>query len=494
MFGGVVPGPFLRWYSWNARPYCTSRNSSSSSFSRVALCLALGIATVIHRAPIPITTIRTAITNPDASDCCERMNVLSSVSQRMIKHIRPLAPVFGLFLTLGVAACDKVPLLAPTGTVINLTATSEIAALNSSVDLIAVLIENGTSSGTGTGTASTSSSSSAAGTPVQNGTVVSFTSTIGRIEPAEAKTSNGRVTVKLVTTGESGKATITAFSGGAKSTIQVTIGSAAVKTITVSASPSNLSSNGGTTTVSARVEDSNGNGLVGVPVTFTSTRGTLGAGSANTNSVGIATTTLTTTAAADVTASVGAVNSKVTIGVAARATISVTGPSSTVSVSSPATFTVNTGSTVPVTNVTINYGDGTSKALGALSGSQSVTHFYASTGIFDVTIAATDADSVVTTAGTQVAIVGIGLGLQSSAATVARGTAILFTAAVTPNTVAIDHFEWDFGDGTNKETTTSTTQNHVFDPAITAGIKTVSVRVVPLYGASYVTSIQIPVT
>lgn len=409
----------------------------------------------------------------------------------MIKHIRPFAPVFGLFLTLGVASCDKVPLLAPTGTVINLTSTSEFAALNSSVDLIAVLIENGTaSSGTGTGTAATSSSSSAAGTPVQNGTVVSFTSTIGRVEPAEAKTSNGRVNVKLVTTGESGKATITAFSGGAKSTIQVTIGAAAVKTITVSASPSNLSSSGGTTTVSARVEDSNGNGLVAVPVTFTTTKGTLGSPSATTNSAGVATTTLTTTAAADVTAAVGSVNSKVTIGVATRATISVTGPASTVSVSSPAAFTVNTGTSVAVTNVTINYGDGSSKSLGAVSGSQAVTHFYSSTGIFDVTVTATDPDGVVTSAGTQVAIVGLNVAISANPTTGVHPAAITFTATVTPNTASIERYEWDFGDGTSTSSSSST-QNHVF---VVANTYTVRVTVIPLYGPSYSTTMQIVIT
>ncbi|TAK12047.1 MAG: hypothetical protein EPO35_11725, partial [Acidobacteria bacterium] len=275
-------------------------------------------------------TIRTTRANPPASDCEERMSVLSFSLSCMSRFSRLSIILAGLGLTaaLGLTACERVPLLAPTGTVINLTLASDVAALNSSVDVIAVLIENGGTSGTGTGT---SSSTTAAGTPVQNGTVVSFTTTIGTIEPAEAKTQNGRVNVKLVTGGQSGKATITAYSGGAKSTAQITIGAAAVDHILTTASPANLSSSGGSTTISARVEDVSGNGLVGIPVQFTSTKGTLSASTVNTNSNGVATTTLSTTVAADVTATVGAKTSKVTVNVATRASVTVTGPTSTVS-------------------------------------------------------------------------------------------------------------------------------------------------------------------
>ena len=52
-----------------------------------------------------------------------------------------------------VAACDKVPLLAPTGSVITLLATTTTVSLNSEVMIIATVIENGTAAaGTGTGT------------------------------------------------------------------------------------------------------------------------------------------------------------------------------------------------------------------------------------------------------------------------------------------------------------------------------------------------------
>jgi len=68
--------------------------------------------------------------------------------------------------------------------------------------------------GSGTG-GTTTTSRTGAGTPVQNGTLITFTTTIGRIEPSDARTHNGQVTVKLITSGTSGLATITAYSGGA---------------------------------------------------------------------------------------------------------------------------------------------------------------------------------------------------------------------------------------------------------------------------------------
>lgn len=390
----------------------------------------------------------------------------------------------------GLAACDKVPLLAPTGTVINLTLASEVAALNSDVEVIAVLIENGGSS-SGTGTNSTTT---AAGTPVQNGTLVSFTTTIGSIEPAEARTNNGRVTVKLHTGGTSGKATVTAYSGGAKSTTQLTIGAAAVDHILTTAAPASLSSAGGTTTVSARVEDADGNGVSGVAVQFTTTKGTLSASSANTNSNGVATSVLTTTAAATVTATVGAKTSQVTVNVATAASLTVSGPSSSVSVSSPATFTVNAGSTVPLKNITITYGDGDSQNLGAFTGSQPSTHYYSTAGIKTVTVAGTDPDGILVQSSTQVAITNLTVTVSASPTSGTRGTTVFtFTSTVSPSTASIDSYTWEFGDGVT-DTTNGGSITHVYETSVAPGTKTVTVTVRPTFGNTYKAIVQVVVS
>lgn len=404
---------------------------------------------------------------------------------------------FGLAVLAGPVACERVPLLAPTGTVINLTLASDVAALNSSVDVIAVLIENGGAAGTGTGTAS---STTGAGTPVQNGTVVSFTTNIGTIEPAEAKTQNGRVNVKLMTNGQSGKATITAYSGGAKSTAQITIGAAAVDHITTTAAPANLGANGGTSTISARVADTSDNGLAGIQVQFTTTKGTLSAAAATTNSSGVATTTLSTTAAADVTATIGAKSSKVTVTVASRGslTVSMTAPTGgSVAKTVPASFSVDAGSgagAVQLSNITIEYGDGSSAPLGAFTGARSVVHCYSSSGIKDVRASGTDPDGLTVSSSTQVAVTSLAATLSSGGAVV--NTSITFLATVTPASTPapqIGSYDWEWNTGEGFTTTsTGPSQTHVYT---TIGRKTVTVRVNPGCGAgSFTVSMEIQIS
>src|SRR5688572_17204763 len=84
-------------------------------------------------------------------------------------------------------SCDKVPLLAPTGSVITLFATATTVPSTGSMEIVATVIEQGSTSAPSTPstpgtpttpTTPTASSSPGAGTPVHNGTVVTFTTTI----------------------------------------------------------------------------------------------------------------------------------------------------------------------------------------------------------------------------------------------------------------------------------------------------------------------------
>src|SRR4029453_1995150 len=210
-----------------------------------------------------------------------------------------LAVLTCLSVTLFSASCDKVPLLAPTGSVITLFGTATTVPSNGSMEIVATVIEQGSTSatttppagGAATPTAPTSSSSPGAGTPVHNGTVVTFTTTIGRIEPAEARTNNGQVRVTFFANGQSGTATITAFSGGASGKLEnLKVGSAGADHLLLTASPQALPCSGGPSTVSARVEDVSGVGLPAVPVTFTTTKGAVNPGSVITDSNGTAAT------------------------------------------------------------------------------------------------------------------------------------------------------------------------------------------------------------
>src|SRR5215471_5365145 len=207
-----------------------------------------------------------------------------------------LVLVPAVLLGLSGAACNKMPLTAPSGTSITLIASTNTLPVNGSTDVTAVLVEGGqtTNSGNNGGTTVTPG----AGTPVQNGTHVSFTTTLGHMEPAEAQTNAGKAVSKLIANGQSGTATITAISGAASKTMTVAIGAAGASHIAVTANPQALPATGGTATIIANVQDAQGNGLLGVPVSFSTSAGTLSQTTVVSDNGGNAITQLTTNAAA----------------------------------------------------------------------------------------------------------------------------------------------------------------------------------------------------
>ncbi|MCC7044682.1 MAG: Ig-like domain-containing protein [Acidobacteria bacterium] len=377
------------------------------------------------------------------------------------------------------ASCDKMPLVAPTGTAITLVATANALPVNGATDIVAVLIEGALQGGTGTDGGTTAAG---AGTPVHNGTVVTFTTTLGRLEPAEAKTTAGRATVRLVADGRSGTATVTAFSGGASQTLEVNIGSAAAERIAVTAEPQSLPGTGGTTTISARVEDAQGNGIAGIAVAFSTSRGSLSQPSAISNAAGIATTSLTTTQEATVTASAGGATAgltgTVTVTLKPRTTVSVTAPTAAV-VGVPASFVVTVGANAIITNVVVSFSDGGSQSLGAITGATQVAHVFRNPGVATVTATATDSEGGTGSASAQVAVAPLQVSLSVSPSTVQVGSLASFTATPSAGAV-IERYEWNFNDGRGTVVTGPT----AFVSYTTAGTRPVSVRAIPLGGGT----------
>jgi PKD repeat protein len=375
---------------------------------------------------------------------------------------RPHALSAALALALAIASCDRVPLTAPTQSTIQLFKTASSVPLNGSIDILASVTEQ-------------------AGTPVQNGTLVSFTTTLGRMDPSEARTTNGKVTVKLVAGAQSGTATVTAFSGAAESaTVDVPVGAGAANTISVSASPANVSANGGTVQIIAVVQDEAGNGLSGVPVTFSTTAGTLSSTNATTNSSGQAQVSLTTTTEATVTARAGSASETVTVGVSALPTISISvSPTSPIE-DQPATFTITVtpaSSGNAIRSVRLDFGDGDFEDLGAVSGTTTQTHTYGSDGSKTVTVTATDSAGQTASQSVVIEVINktpIGVVLSFSPDAPAVNTVITFNAEVTlPTGVTATQYAWNFGDGSTKVTTgAQTTKSYS-----TAGTKHVTVTV-----------------
>lgn len=189
-------------------------------------------------------------------------------------------------------SCERVPLLAPAGSTLTLTSSASTLPINGSTTLVAQVLE-------------------AAGTAPQSGTHVAFTTTLGTVRPPDAETDlAGRVVVIFSAGDQSGTATITALSGGASTgttgAVKIAVGAAAVGRVIVNANPALVPANGGQSTISAVVLDSNGNNLPSAPVVFTTSAGTLTFGVVNSDLNGVASTVLTTSTTATVTASVGA--------------------------------------------------------------------------------------------------------------------------------------------------------------------------------------------
>jgi hypothetical protein len=410
-----------------------------------------------------------------------------------MKPLASLGAAFGAITILSFAsACDKFPLLAPTGSVISLFATANTVPLNSEIEIVANVIENGvTQSGNGTtgtpGTTTTGTTTPGAGTPVQNGTLVSFTTTIGRIEPSEARTNNGQVRVKFISGAQSGTATITAFSGGASGKLEnLKVGSAGVERVLISASPQTLGPSGGTSTITARVEDVSGTGLAGIPVTFTTDAGSLSPSSSTTDSFGNATTTLNTSRAAKVTANVAGKTAEVSEGLNPRPGITLAGPTTPVSAGVPATFTVGVGATANIRDVTIDFGDGERRSLGAISGSTTIQHTYLEPGTFNVSATANEASGFNETVSTAVTILPgqpPAVIITASNTNPSVGETVIFTATVSGATSTVLRYEWNFGNGA-VPATAETTGNRATASYSNTGTKIITVRVVQATGPS----------
>ncbi len=378
-----------------------------------------------------------------------------------------------LLAALAASACDKVPLLAPTNTTIRLVAGLGVLPVAGSTEITAVVIES-------------------AGTAVQNGTVVTFTSSLGTIDPREARTQNGQVTVRFIAGAQSGAAKIGAFSGGSKSEdIEILVGAAAVGAVSIRAETAFVPSTGGTTGVIAQVIDKGGNPLRGVPVGFSTTAGQLSQSSVLTNDSGEARTELTTSTNSDVTATIGgsttAQTAKVTITARDLPAIAVTAASSlgvanTTETGLPIIFTLTPPANAGIRTARIDYGDGTSENLGAVPAAISRSHVYTRSGSYIVNVTATDAFGF--TGTTTLAVVvndrsTVGVQINAQVPTLPGNGLVTFTISTTGTiSGSIRTFDWDFGDGSAGTTTTGPATAHRYS----AGTYTVRVRVVTTTG------------
>ena len=128
-------------------------------------------------------------------------------------------------------ACERVPLLAPSGSTLTLTSPTTALPVNGTAPIGVQVIEP-------------------SGTPPHSGTHITFTTTLGTLFPTEAETDlSGQAIVQFRAGSASGTATISGISGGASvaatGVVKILVGTAAVGKVVINASPSLVPSLGG---------------------------------------------------------------------------------------------------------------------------------------------------------------------------------------------------------------------------------------------------------
>lgn len=373
------------------------------------------------------------------------------------------------------ARCDRVPLLGPTGSTISVSAQSSTLAPGASTQVTATVVESG-------------------GTPVHDGTLVRFSASLGRVDPAEVETRGGSATTTFIAGTTSGTAQVRATSGAASggegeaaaNVVSITIGGAAATVVTVSASPSRVGPSGGTVSIVAAAVDAAGNRLVGVPITFSTDVGTLSSSSAITDANGEARVSLSTDRQAVVTARVGDKSGTVTVTVSTAGTVSLTtAPANPVPIGTPVTLTV-TPATGTSPRVVVTWGDGTTEDLGIVAAARSVTHSYQSPGSYTVTATAT-ADGQAFSTATAVTVAprpAINVNVSAAPTSPNQCDAVTLTATVTGDTSAsVSSYTWTIDSNeTSEDETFTTTGNQVTRAWQEPGRKAVTVTVTTIDG------------
>lgn len=371
----------------------------------------------------------------------------------------------GVLAMLVAISCDRVPLLAPTNSTVTLDAGSRVVETGGTTSVSAMVIEQ-------------------SGTPVQNGTVVRFTTTLGRLDPVEAQTRNGVATTMFLAGNDSGVAEVRATSGGAggssttttppsnggttpptttttttnSNVVLISVGSAAVDTVTVRANPSSVSSSSGATvSVIATVVGTAGRLLPNIPVSFSATRGTLSATTATTDAQGEARVTLNTNGDTDISVAAGTKTATTKItgvpGPAVTLTCAPTGGGSSCAgaiVGQAVVFTaqraIGSGN---VTSAVLDFGDNSSVTLGTLSGTETIPHAYAQAGTYTARLTATDGNET----STAVQVVLVTAATASVTATISTAPrTVTATGAVS---MSVTQYQFTWGDGSAPTTGTS---------------------------------------
>lgn len=402
---------------------------------------------------------------------------------------RTIAFLAFCLLTFISAACDKMPLVSPPDSAIVLSINTTRLAVNGTAQITAIVTEPG-------------------GNAPQNGTNVTFITTLGSIDPVDAQTRNGRATATFFAGSRSGTAAIRAFSGGAETEpIDVSVGGASVQFLSLRVESSSLS--GTTTVIVATALDDAGNPVPGAPISFSADKGRfITSATVVADNNGEAHVTLATSETATVTARTGGIAGATvtaTITIAAPGSIALVqispAPPAPAEVGQPVVFTLTPSTGTFFSEVVVDFGDGTIQNLGAVSAPRTIQHTYTRRGTFTVT--ARGVTGIGTTAvGTLPVIVNDAAPLTvtvtatpNPVSLVAGQGLVNFTATATAGStttpISIARVQWSWGDGTPDAIGTALTINHRYD---TPGTYVATVRITATDGRTGSGAVTVRVT
>ena len=372
------------------------------------------------------------------------------------------------------AGCGEKTILAPSGAALSLVSTATAVSFNGTASVSARIL-------------------TAQGAAAPDGTLVTFSTTLGTVAPVEVPTAGGVAMTTFTAGPASGTAVVTANSGSVGGGgVNIAVGVAAVARVQVTPTPPVIPFGGGSSVIAALVVDANNNPLAGIPVTFATTAAgaTIAPATLKTDPKGIAQSTLTSSRPATVTVTaaaapsdpgfgaVGTIQGTTSVAIGPQPVPVVTvAPPPTPMAQVPATFVIGAvpapGSNTTITNVTVAFGDNTSANLGAVSGPAiSVQHIYATGGTYTVSVTATDSAGGTTTAA---AVIAVGFQPPAGVKIVADpivpvpplppapGTSlVMLTATMVPPTLVGTQFVWTFGDSSATVATTLNQAQHEY--------------------------------
>lgn len=156
--------------------------------------------------------------------------------------------------------CESVPSLAPSGSSIVLIANPETVEVDVGVSIITAIVTDPD------------------GQPVSNGTLIYFSTSLGRLEHQSMETVNGICNNTFYAGNITGEALIRAHSGGAGSSdVIVRVGNKPAEIMVLTANPSTLREYE-TSKISCTLWGENNQPVPNQPVQFTATNGTLHSG------------------------------------------------------------------------------------------------------------------------------------------------------------------------------------------------------------------------